>query len=77
MAETMTSPRIQKAQATQAIKILRSYYTLCIDPWLRAKAKAVPEHPKYLLSVKRYLDRSDKALDAVNTLACEIEAMPE
>ena len=72
---TAVSTAYRTAQAKQAVKILRDFYLEVLDPALRAKGKAVPEHPKYLLSVQRYTDRSNKALDAINNLESEVNSL--
>ena len=64
----------KKVRALQAVKNLRLFYDEVFDPVCRAKAKSVPEHPKYLLSVARHLAQADKFLEAIQTIQGELES---
>jgi len=67
----------KKVRAVQAVKILRGFYDEVYHPYTQAKIKAIPERPKFLISVNHFRSRDDKVLEAIQTLQGEIEAIPE
>lgn len=77
MTTATESVYTQIVRARQAVKVLREFLNEVLEPILRAKSKAVPEHPKYLLSRKRYIDRRDRFLEAIQTIEGELEGLPE